>query len=536
MDTIDDFILSLAKPGDVGYTTTEDFQQESAKDETVVETPAPVKNISESEDEENAYSDDENNNKSSDDEANSEGVDEYGPDLYRDEDDRKRLLALPEVERERILSERSEERQRNLERLEVRKLLKDGRRDDITRRSTRAKETTTSRALSELTRRREEKSKGHSKRHRKDSPSPDRRKRRKSHYSEGSDYENSDDERDGSADEVKKREPTLKELHSICLKREMIEKWLHTPFFEQTVIGKPSNTAEELILYHQGCYVRLLIGPDPQTKKLVYRLCQVQDIVSYHKVYKVAPDVYSNKAIKAKHGNAEKVFPMDIVSNSLPEQYEYARLCTTLETEKLPGPTIEYVQRKTKDMKHALDYVLNDKEVAEMIAKKKAVSGLSGNGAMEKAALLARLGDAKSNNDADKIARITKMLQQLDENASYHISTDGRQHIWADLNKRNRERDRIEVHEAEIRQSEGRRRAFLASTQAHANKNKQALSTPGTSPQQTPGASGHSLVISKTLSKEAIQVGRSTATKSGYEDLLSKVSASMEIQFDDDDD
>jgi hypothetical protein len=45
-----------------------------------------------------------------------------------------RLLALPEVERERILSERSEERQRNLERLEVRKLLKDGRRDDSTRR------------------------------------------------------------------------------------------------------------------------------------------------------------------------------------------------------------------------------------------------------------------------------------------------------------------------------------------------------------------------------------------------------------------
>jgi RNA polymerase-associated protein RTF1 len=63
-----------------------------------------------------------------------EDIDEYGPDLYKDEEDRKRLQALPEVERERILAERSEERQRNLERLEVRKLLKDGRREDITRR------------------------------------------------------------------------------------------------------------------------------------------------------------------------------------------------------------------------------------------------------------------------------------------------------------------------------------------------------------------------------------------------------------------
>lgn len=44
------------------------------------------------------------------------------------------MQALPEVERERILAERSEERQRNLERLEVRKLLKDGRREDATRR------------------------------------------------------------------------------------------------------------------------------------------------------------------------------------------------------------------------------------------------------------------------------------------------------------------------------------------------------------------------------------------------------------------
>lgn len=86
----------------------------------------------------------------------SDGVDEYGPDLYKDEEDRRRywkspswtwrtgwakreflysLLSLPEVERERILSERSEERQRNLERLEVRKLLNDGRREDTTRRT-----------------------------------------------------------------------------------------------------------------------------------------------------------------------------------------------------------------------------------------------------------------------------------------------------------------------------------------------------------------------------------------------------------------
>lgn len=116
------------------------------------------------------------------------------------------MLALPEVERERILSERSEERQRNLERLEVRKLLNDGRREDTTRRkyhttpsihyaqsnnsffrclgSTRAKGSGTSRALNELTRRREEKHKSRSKRGRR-SPTPERKRTRYSDESAG---------------------------------------------------------------------------------------------------------------------------------------------------------------------------------------------------------------------------------------------------------------------------------------------------------------------------------------------------------------
>ncbi|CAG8776505.1 4028_t:CDS:2, partial [Acaulospora morrowiae] len=42
-----------------------------------------------------------------------EGTDEYGPDMYRDEDDRDRLENLNELEREKILSERAEKRQHN---------------------------------------------------------------------------------------------------------------------------------------------------------------------------------------------------------------------------------------------------------------------------------------------------------------------------------------------------------------------------------------------------------------------------------------
>lgn len=64
-----------------------------------------------------------------------------------------------------------------------------------------------------------------------------------------------------------------------------------------------------------GCFVRLYIGPDPQRKVPVYRLCQITDVVPWHKTYKVTDNAWSNKALKVKHGKAEKEFPMDIVSN-----------------------------------------------------------------------------------------------------------------------------------------------------------------------------------------------------------------------------
>lgn len=69
--------------------------------------------------------------------------------------------------------------------------------------STRSKGSGTSHALSELTRRREEKNKVRSKRHRRDSPSPDRKRRRR--YGDQSDYEYSGEDYDNSDEEKEKK-------------------------------------------------------------------------------------------------------------------------------------------------------------------------------------------------------------------------------------------------------------------------------------------------------------------------------------------
>ncbi|KAI8082938.1 uncharacterized protein BX664DRAFT_339443 [Halteromyces radiatus] len=430
MDNIDDYILQLADKDTSSKSTSKSSRKSSSR-----------KYASDSDE---VYSDDD------DIDIGSEGeIDEYGPDLYKDEEDRKRLLALPEVEREHILSERSEERQRNLERLEVRKLLKDGHRGDTTRRSTRSKGSGTSRALSELTRRREEKKSSRSiKRHRRYSPSPEKKKRRRSSHEEHSDYEHSeewpesDEEREAKA---KKRAPTLEEIQSISFTRNMIEQWLYTPFFDDTAIG---------------CFVRLYIGPDPAKKVPVYRMCQVVDVAPWHKVYKISDGVFSNRGLKVKYGKSEKVFPMDIISNQPVTQSEYTRLLNVLESERLRAPTMDHVEQKLEDLKKAKAYVLNHEEVSDMIARKRQVQGQNVSVAMERAEVLARLEHAKGYGDADEISRLTKRLQSLDELVDRGGNSGSQQHIWEEINKRNRERDRIESQEVELRLSEERRKAI----------------------------------------------------------------------------
>ncbi|CAO3625025.1 unnamed protein product [Cunninghamella blakesleeana] len=443
MDNINDYILQLAD---------KDTSKSSKS------TKKSKKYASDS-DEDGVYSDDNDIDIGSDDE-----IDEYGPNLYKDEEDRKRLLALPEVERERILSERSEERQRNLERLEVRKLLKDGRRDDTTRRSTRAKGTGTSQALSELTRRREEKkssrsSKRHSRRY---SPSPDRKRKRRSSYDGHSDYERSDDWAESEEErevKTKKRAPTLEEMQSISFTRNMIEQWLYTPFFDDTAIG---------------CFVRLYIGPDPQKKTPVYRYCQIVDVAPWHKVYKISEGVFSNRGLKVKYGKSEKVFPMDIISNQPVTQSEFARLLKVLEHEHVRAPSMEHIERKSGDIKKAKSYVLNDKEVAEMIQRKKQVQGQNVSIAMERAEVLARLKHAEGYGEGDEVNRLRQRLQELDQLIVRNGNDDNQQKVWDEINKRNRYKDRTEALDIELKLSEERRNAIkMAMLKASSNQTEE---------------------------------------------------------------
>lgn len=147
------------------------------------------------------------------------------------------------------------------------------------------------------------------------------------------------------------------------------------------------------------------------------------------------------------------------------QQHEYSRFLSTLEYDRVRVPSMEQINQKREDIKNAREYVLNDKEVNEMIEKKKSVKGSSTNAALEKAQLIARLEHAKSNNEVDQVLRLSKELKELDERT---FNAEGqKQNVWAGINSRNREKDRIEAHEAELRANEIRRKELLESARAY---------------------------------------------------------------------
>jgi RNA polymerase-associated protein RTF1 len=82
------------------------------------------------------------------------GSPEYGPDLYRDRNDRERLGTLNELARERILADRAEKKQHHLDLHAVQQLFDPS--DDKSKRSSRAKNASKKKFI-ELRRRRAEK-------------------------------------------------------------------------------------------------------------------------------------------------------------------------------------------------------------------------------------------------------------------------------------------------------------------------------------------------------------------------------------------
>jgi hypothetical protein len=209
-----------------------------------------------------------------------EEVESYGPDLIKDEEDRRYLDNLPEIEREAIIAERAEKKQILKERLEVKRKLKQGKMN----KTSSSRHLTRHDKLSEKERKSESLSDLRKKREKKRSKLANENEEEKRDRIFSSESEDNYDSKESQQEVI-----TLEELNSVRISRDELEKWVYTQFFNKTVIGG---------------YARLGIGFD-SNKNYIYRITKILDVVEYHRTYKINKTPIK-KALILEHGKAKK--------------------------------------------------------------------------------------------------------------------------------------------------------------------------------------------------------------------------------------
>lgn len=382
---------------------------------------------------------------------------------YKNEEDRSKLLAMSEIERESILYEREEEVAKLQEKLRLAQRLQEQQereqlQQDVqskrhkTRTGISATESARSSHLSELKALREAKI----------NKKRQSELKRKRVYDSDSEYGEDDEEpkQEGADSEILydseeeeresrklERKIDYKDADSVRIGRKHCAKYMFHPLFENTVVG---------------CFVLIKIGENSQSGHSVYRLCTVRNVVKLPKIYNV-DGVNSNLGLECLHGASSKVFEMSVISNESVDQALFDRWITAMNDDKMSIPSITRIQRKLQELIEMTKHVLTDEEISEMIKAKKSVNRIPTNVAFEKTRLRQQINAANMNGDINLVSDLENQLATLVELTTDRNQSQKHLELLAKVNERNRRANNKEIRSAEIRmQQEQRKKQTLS--------------------------------------------------------------------------
>ncbi|KAI0922796.1 hypothetical protein AcV5_009677 [Taiwanofungus camphoratus] len=382
---------------------------------------------------------------------------------YIDEDDRQRLMRMSEIEREDILTQRLEEMQRIQDKRNLDQMLKaqSGRgeesvskaakRQHAMRGATKEK----SRKLDELKERR--KAKDEKKRTRTNSPKQDP-------SSSPVDMEMSDEEEeDGQISKYEEQEErerkmydktkaddepvALEDLNKCRISRDMLVRYLMTPWFEDFVTG---------------AWVRLLIGQEGSEP--IYRICEVLNVKANAKPYKVNEKMCTQE-LELRHGLSTRFFHMDKVSNAPFSLKEFERLMKTHESEKIKPISKRDLAKKAAHIDKLANTPMTESDITAMLARKnqlKATRPSAASVTIERSRLTQARTLAIRRQDWAEVAIIDRQLEELAASAPARDESreekQSHSDILAKVNERNRKANLEAVRMAEMREAERKRR------------------------------------------------------------------------------
>lgn len=481
MSDLEDDLLALAG---AGSEEEQEQRYESASDSDIPlkrktkggANDAKRRKVSSDDDDQDEDGEDEDVNDDDEDEEEEEEEELTNPypleGKYKDEDDREELLDLDEMEREQILFERSQEMEKYNERKYLLQRMKQQKQTEKlkqrqlegkkTRSSNRTKTATSAKTskldkLSELRKQREQKT--------------SRSRRRDEDFSGEEEEEDEDEddegleeeEDDGLEDDYEEGEVVwgsgktkskfktksyeiakYEDIMKIKIGRSILHKYCFYSDFNDTIIDT---------------YGKINLGVDKRTKRPIYRMVQIIDIKNHpNKPYNLPgfkTDIY---LLVSQNKNQQKEFPINIFSDSPVTREEFDRYKFELSKTNEEFPYVDDVNEKYEQLQHLLNRGVSDKDVNEMIERKKKLKGniQAFDAVFEKTKILDKLTIAQQQNNLESVKKLNEELKRLEDvlisqtqqnNNSKSLST------MSKVNERNRKLNQENIRKAELKSS-----------------------------------------------------------------------------------
>jgi len=240
-------------------------------------------------------------------------------------------------------------------------------------------------------------------------------------------------ESDEDVQQEEKRLTTKEELEDARLSRHKLEQWVHLPFFKTIVTG---------------CFVRIGIGS--HEGKAIYRVAEVMDVVEQHKVYQLGK-TRTNKGLKLRHGQQDRVFRVEYVSNQGFTESEFQRWKEEMNLAGLPLPLLSDIENKKKEIESARTYMYKDDDIAAIVQEKERFRKNPFNYAMKKNQLLRKKELAEQSGNYEELQKVRHELDDLEERASY-LDKRRNKNLSAvsSINERNRKKNIYDAEKAAI--------------------------------------------------------------------------------------
>ncbi|GMM54245.1 Rtf1 protein [Maudiozyma humilis] len=354
---------------------------------------------------------------------------------YKDEADREHLESLPEMDRESIIFERSQQ----MRKYQERKLFRDrnrglqrqqerNRQEDSNKKVRSSGRTThqtghsdlKASKLSQLKRQRERKNEGRHASDDEDFEDEDEDEGSyKEDYDEDDEYKDDDDEegynpysRKGRyadedeeeevewAKEDTNRDAEVADFNKLRIGRTFVAKFCFYPGFNDII---------------KGCYGRVNVGVDKRTGQTNYRMVKIERVF-LQKPYNMGK-FFTNQYFGVTQGSDRKVFRMNFFSDGLITQPEYERYLRALETSHTAKPTLYALNGKSKELVSFVSEPLTD-EVTNTIVKNRMLFNkkLSGtNAVLEKTILKEKLQYARENGNERDVAKYSGQLNNFEK-------------------------------------------------------------------------------------------------------------------------